>query len=285
MLAPGGYLADLKIFYCPTGQAFDWSLQRPGWSSNWAAMINTDVGNLKKMGGFESRYLTYGALDWVSTNGWGLDGQGRTFWRGNSAFGGTVAVGCSYAYRNQITAIGSCGAGYSIHIGAGTGQLLPIFSNHCFPRNLGQAGFPQYSNPPPFPQFVGIRNAGPERPTTKLLGDRSVIIDRFSKPRLQDSEGRLTCPGDGMYAHRDGYNVLYGDWSAGWYGDPQQKLIWTPSPQYWSNDAGGTWLQGGNNILSVSDAYGEMISDGIGFFHYFDRDGSVAGWGPQGWGN
>jgi hypothetical protein len=30
----------------------------------------------------------------------------------------------------------------------------------------------------------------------------------------------------GQYAHRDGYNVLYGDWSARWYGDPQQRIMW-----------------------------------------------------------
>ena len=30
----------------------------------------------------------------------------------------------------------------------------------------------------------------------------------------------------GQYAHRDGYNVLYGDWSAKWYGDPQRRLMW-----------------------------------------------------------
>ena len=28
------------------------------------------------------------------------------------------------------------------------------------------------------------------------------------------------------YAHRDGYNVLFGDWSAKWYGDPQSRIMW-----------------------------------------------------------
>jgi hypothetical protein len=32
--------------------------------------------------------------------------------------------------------------------------------------------------------------------------------------------------GAGFLGHRDGYNVLYGDWSARWYGDPQQAIIW-----------------------------------------------------------
>ncbi len=33
-------------------------------------------------------------------------------------------------------------------------------------------------------------------------------------------------PGYGQFAHREGYNVLYGDWSAKWYGDPQGRILW-----------------------------------------------------------
>ena len=38
--------------------------------------------------------------------------------------------------------------------------------------------------------------------------------------------GPETVAGYGQYAHRDGYNVLYGDWSAKWVGDPQLKIMW-----------------------------------------------------------
>ena len=34
--------------------------------------------------------------------------------------------------------------------------------------------------------------------------------------------------GKGKYAHRDRYNVLYGDWRAKWYGDPQERIMWCP---------------------------------------------------------
>lgn len=34
--------------------------------------------------------------------------------------------------------------------------------------------------------------------------------------------------GEGYYAHREGYNVLYGDWHVKWYGDPPQRYIWWP---------------------------------------------------------
>lgn len=36
--------------------------------------------------------------------------------------------------------------------------------------------------------------------------------------------------GAGQWAHRDGYNVLYGDGSVSWYGDPQQRMGWMRNP-------------------------------------------------------
>ena len=44
----------------------------------------------------------------------------------------------------------------------------------------------------------------------------------YTWPRITWSSS----PGNGYYAHRDGYNVLYGDWSVRWYGDPQQKIMY-----------------------------------------------------------
>ncbi len=41
--------------------------------------------------------------------------------------------------------------------------------------------------------------------------------------------------GLGTYAHREGYNVLYGDWSAKWYGDPEQRIMWWPVNTYNAN--------------------------------------------------
>jgi prepilin-type N-terminal cleavage/methylation domain-containing protein len=59
--------------------------------------------------------------------------------------------------------------------------------------------------------------------TQKTLGSRALIVDSFGSAR--DSWGNVQ-PGNGIYGHRDGYNVLYGDWSASWYGDAQQQFIW-----------------------------------------------------------
>jgi len=60
--------------------------------------------------------------------------------------------------------------------------------------------------------------------TQKLLAGRSLVVDSFDKSQAQQAYD----PGSGWWGHREGYNVLYGDWSAKWFGDPQQRFIWWP---------------------------------------------------------
>ena len=64
--------------------------------------------------------------------------------------------------------------------------------------------------------------------TQKQLGNRAIISDGFD--RSQD----VGVPGSAFWGHRDGYNVLYGDWSAKWYGDPTEGIMW-----WWSLDRDG----------------------------------------------
>ena len=59
--------------------------------------------------------------------------------------------------------------------------------------------------------------------TQKTLGNRAIISDSFSRALTQ---GAKEIPGNGYYGHRDGYNVLYGDWHAKWYGDPDGRFAW-----------------------------------------------------------
>ncbi len=75
----------------------------------------------------------------------------------------------------------------------------------------------------------------PQFKTQKLLGNRSLVSDSFSR---KDAAGEL---GMGTFAHRDGYNVLYGDWSAKWIGDPQQKIM------YWN--VSNTHMHAGTTIV------------------------------------
>jgi len=81
--------------------------------------------------------------------------------------------------------------------------------------------------------------------TQKLLGSRAVVADSF---------GRSFCgfvgaeddapPGDGFFAHRDGYNVLYADWSLKWHSDEASKLIYWPAMKIGEDKTSG-WYEAG----------------------------------------
>jgi len=73
---------------------------------------------------------------------------------------------------------------------------------------------------------VHISVGGAVFKTQKLLGGRALVCDSFS--RLPMAEDGILLPGVGWYAHREGYNVLYGDWSAKRYGDSAQRIGWWP---------------------------------------------------------
>jgi prepilin-type N-terminal cleavage/methylation domain-containing protein len=61
--------------------------------------------------------------------------------------------------------------------------------------------------------------------TGRLLGGRALVSDSWLK------ENTFITPGFGAQCHGEGYNVLYGDHHARWYGDPQQRLIYYNPPQ------------------------------------------------------
>ena len=101
---------------------------------------------------------------------------------------------------------------------------------------------------------VSFLSGGPMFKTDKLLGGRAIVADGFGSKACCDDTGRATLgssgqvatmhkkytPDDtdpslllplpritmGWYGHRDGYNVLYGDFSTKWFGDPNREVMW-----------------------------------------------------------
>jgi hypothetical protein len=70
--------------------------------------------------------------------------------------------------------------------------------------------------------------------TEKLLGGRVIMTDSWSRAQTSNAGNELISPtawisnpviGHGMGC---GYNALYGDGSASWFGDPQQKIMYWP---------------------------------------------------------
>jgi prepilin-type N-terminal cleavage/methylation domain-containing protein len=243
--------------------------------------VNTSLANLRLLGGTDSYYLTHGDLNSVSqacnygqgpSNGnWGTTGLLPTFdcggyWPfpghytydenaapGNPTYtadpaayvGGGVAIGCSYAYRNQS------------YTDAGMHVNHRLWSCGCapdvMPRNFptlylpgkgaaDPAGNLGWYNRMPSPRFVQMQNSCPERKTTKQLGSLSIAADRFDTHIAKSfqqvwANGNYSgfglsglpptqFPGMGWYGHKVGYNVLFGDNHVAWNADPNQWWIW-----------------------------------------------------------
>ena len=107
----------------------------------------------------------------------------------------TKVIQCDYNYRNVPLS-------YFGHFGV-AGPTNGIKPRYLRPR------LTQYAGCPPFK-------------TQKQLGGRALVSDAFSRQYCYEM------PAVGVYAHKTGYNVLYGDWHAKWYGDPKERLTWWP---------------------------------------------------------
>jgi len=172
-------------------------------------------------------------------------------------------------------------------IGANTSTIYSHYAYRCVPLAV-YAGWHTDTDGSPDSRYItgvkpriGARIGQPLFRTMKDIGNRSIVTDAWDKGWQYDALGRdletdilhtaggsaaialsQTAAGMGIAAHRDGYNVLYGDWSAKWCGDPQQGLIWHAQGM-------GSWGSGGpapTNIYSSSRSnyfyYGMLAING-----------------------
>ena len=207
-LVSSGYAGDARFLWCPSTGG---NMHRPRTLDAWLGYTGdgaTSVKDLQRAGGFDAKSIMYG--DW------------RFLGPCHSLVDQERAVYSDYAYRNTRTSIASLS------------HFNPSLSTHpSFIRNLDEV-IVRGTRP-----HVRVTPTGPTFKTQKILGGRAIVSDSFGRgvdgwtydgevfPGLEEEVG------DGFYAHREGYNVLYGDWHARWYGDPQQRYMWwdtTPIP-------------------------------------------------------
>ena len=125
------------------------------------------------------------------------------------------------------------------------------------------------------------------------------MTDTTSKGTMYDATGRNVdtlyngtpiansrlIVGFGFNAHRDGYNALYGDWSARWFGDPESGIIFHTQDNNTSTVSThtGTFTLGHNtfeagtpnpfNNRLLTDNY--VRNNSIDVWHGFDVAGNV----------
>jgi prepilin-type N-terminal cleavage/methylation domain-containing protein len=190
-----GYVSDARVLYCASAADMEAD------NSNRVMPI-THVGQWQKAGGFNGNTMMYG--DWT----------GITPISGGAAT--DLAIQCAYNYRGTFMAnryVRGDNPGNRINYGG----AWTITRNRII-----------WTKP-----FVYAVPGCPAFKTGKLLGGRSIVSDSFSKggptvvigatdPLTKGSEKA----GKGIYAHKDGYQVLNGDNHVAWCGDPQQRYIW-----------------------------------------------------------
>jgi len=109
--------------------------------------------------------------------------------------------------------------------------------------------------------------------TQKQLQGRALVSDAFGK-NMAFPAAR---PGMGFYGHRDGYNVLYGDWSAKWYGDPQQRIMYWHQPSTWGANMDDFRGMDHNCIIDFveQDSLLQNVDGCHAVWHIFDMDHGI----------
>ena len=262
MLLTAGYLGDAKTFYCASHNV----------SSSLDEQKITLIGNSRAdyrwtYACSQGQWKTAGGFDAATamTGNWGA---AVTPWEyqpwGHYAFGGR-AVFSSYAYRNMPV----------LTLYSGTQDLSGMLGVTLRGGKMRVA----YAKP-----FVEQSLNAPAFKTQKLLAGRAIVSDMFGKATWNDSScSPINNPGEGLLHHRDGYNVLYGDWSAKWYGDPQQRLIYWPNnaTECYRNDTYSSvttdWGHWGSpsyydqiSVYATQYASAQHVEGSTGVWHMFD---------------
>ena len=205
-LLEGGYIQDYSVFFCPSSQG----------AQCWGDPVYT-----------------------VNYSGWGSLQNYAQVRRGAGSNDAKALFLGDYTFASWSQYPDQYGANGRAMVVAGQYNYRPVIYGHEFSdsgrdsRCLAYVGGTK-------PLATG-RYSAQIFPTQRKLGNRALISDSFEKTYVTvgDVQALLVKAANesvGMQAHREGYNVAYGDGHASWYGDPQQKIIWYAGTHYnWTN--------------------------------------------------
>jgi len=271
-LVTGDY-ADAKMLYCPSAVDMYPDATRKG--AKYARYRSPSrLGDWKHAGGYDGETLLRGKWDdfpwWHRVGFADLSRDAGRWFR---------AVQSSYMYRNTpyIYSVGQTTfwAWYSTELGWTHSSCDPNRD-----RYPGVRGFPV---PWTKPQ-VYSHTLGPMLKTGKMLGGRAIVSDAWSRFCIwAETENTMSnndygaiaydniSPGRGSQCHRDGYNVLYGDFHVNWWGDPQQQFMWTHGVR---NGGVGSnrWRARGTGYLELTL---DDMKNGFWQWHQLDRAAQV----------
>ncbi len=194
-LAVGGYLPDLRMFFCASASNMDAYLSRNNHVYNSTLKYPEE---LKGLGGLDGNALCYG----------------------------NYSAACRPASTNKAATLAeppSSGV-YLVHFRSHYNYRLTPVAKFTYYAASGYEYDPVLPGASP---RAAIKPGEPVFKTVKQLGGRAVVSDSFSAMWNDTNATANHNKGRGFWAHKDGYNVLYGDNHVAWHGDPQQSMIWT----------------------------------------------------------
>ena len=242
-LLQGEYIGDARTFFCPTaGDSMppdffhNYVWHQPTWGSPYGRLPGgaTTLNQLQRAGGFDHQTMAYGNWDFMPDcnegNPWfGLPASADPSPAGDDTFFYGMMAQCNYDYRGNPCTLGWYNQAYS--------DGTDIFAT---PSPYKNQSLMRLTKP-----MIPAQGGSAMFRTSKMLGGRALITDTWSwdntcsnfidsayggqwgsDPRIDAGLGRVFYPAYGQYAHRVGYNVLYGDWSASWYGDVTEEFLW-----------------------------------------------------------
>jgi prepilin-type N-terminal cleavage/methylation domain-containing protein len=247
------YTGDTKALLCPSASE---SMPPDSFTlSGGQASIACTGNDLKALGEYNGKSAVQGS--------WGnFNPAGGAGWGGVS---GVLGIQSNYNYRGVPVTTGMSNPGGA----AGLNALddLPGFKNGTIKIT--------YTKP-----FIQVTTGCPVYKTQKALSGRAIASDSFSRLASTAMSTPSTDAGMGYYAHKEGYNVLAGDWSAKWIADTGTGL---GSIMYWSKQASNTGagitlapsLSPSINcyvydMATAANALGTMNNDGWLIWNSFD---------------
>jgi len=243
-LLAGDYLSDWSLLYCPSATG----MLDPVRNKSASRQLQ-NVRDVKKCAkGLNPRGLFLG--------NYRKDYSGVTWdpYSSYAGYGTQLTVRCQYNYRPNI--YGEYGGSFD------STQLVSLGGTRPLARG---------------------RNCAQIFPTSKALGGRALVSDTFERGKLSSSITVLDLAplAAGMQCHKQGYNVLYGDSHATWYGDPEKKIIWfqTDCQSWYLSSMFGAaayrkWIKP-NPRASAQGRHDRRIDGAHEIWHLMDVSGGV----------
>ena len=231
------YMGEAGALYCPSARGMSIAELNNIYSQSSNMALIRDY---RRLGGSDGRALTHG--DWT----------------------GAAPTAFTAAIESQD---GGANPSFRSLNGQYNYRSAPNMNNNLFST--------AFNIPATRPAVMTTHGSGAFK-TPKLLGARTLLSDTFAKERTAGSASPYKKDfGGATYHHKDGYNVLYGDYHAAWYGDPQHIIRNFAPYNSWGGTANHPMLSTHENLSSACWLGGANLSYSYIVWHLMDETGGV----------